>query len=66
MGHIPREISKTCWMFLERDGSVIKCTVTGTAKDRSFGRWNRNPLYLRTRRTKSIVFEMNGANHLKF
>ena len=34
MGHIPREISKTCWMFLERDGSVIKCTVTGT-KQRS-------------------------------
>ena len=34
VGHNPREISKTCWMFLERDGSEIKCTVTGT-KQRS-------------------------------
>ena len=29
VGHIPREISKTCWMFLARDGTEIKCTVTG-------------------------------------
>ena len=29
VGHIPREISQICWMFLERDETVITCTVTG-------------------------------------
>ena len=26
--HIPREISKLCWMFINRDGE-IHCTVAG-------------------------------------
>ena len=29
VGHIPREISKTCWMFLARDGTEILCRITG-------------------------------------
>lgn len=28
VGHVPREISKICWMFIDRGGS-ISCTVTG-------------------------------------
>ena len=28
VGHIPREISKLCWMFSNRDGEIY-CTVTG-------------------------------------
>lgn len=30
VGHIPRKISKTCWMFLARDGSEISCRITGS------------------------------------
>ena len=28
VGHIPREISKICWFFLHK-GGTIQCTVTG-------------------------------------
>lgn len=28
VGHIPRELSKTCWYFIQRDGEIL-CTVTG-------------------------------------
>ena len=34
VGHIPREISKTCWSFIARNGE-IKCKVTGR-RQRSF------------------------------
>ena len=34
VGHIPREISKLCWMFMNRSGE-IQCTVTG-ARQRSY------------------------------
>ena len=34
VGHIPREISKLCWMFINRSGK-IHCTVTGARQQSS-------------------------------
>lgn len=31
VGHIPREISKTCWHFIRRDGE-LSCQITGPRK----------------------------------
>ena len=31
VGHVPREIARLCWYFLEHDGEIV-CTVTGTRR----------------------------------
>ena len=31
VGHVPREISRTCWFFLQHDGE-IRCTITGSKR----------------------------------
>ena len=31
VGHVPREIARICWYFLEHDGEIV-CTVTGTRR----------------------------------
>ena len=31
VGHLPREISRVCWYFLEHDGEIF-CTVTGSKR----------------------------------
>ena len=28
VGHVPREISRTCWYFIEREGEIL-CTIIG-------------------------------------
>ena len=34
IGHLPREISRLCWYFLEYDGEIL-CTITNCSKRRS-------------------------------
>ena len=34
IGHLPREISRLCWCFLEHDGEIL-CTITNASKRRS-------------------------------
>ena len=31
VGHIPRELSKMCWYFLQRGGEIL-CTITGSRR----------------------------------
>ena len=31
VGHVPREISRICWYFIEHDGEIL-CTVTGSKR----------------------------------
>lgn len=31
VGHVPREIARICWYFLEHDGEIV-CTVTGNRR----------------------------------
>ena len=32
VGHVPKIISRLCWLFLKKSGTVIKCFVTGTRR----------------------------------
>lgn len=34
IGQLPREVSRLCWYFLERDGEIL-CTITNNSKRRS-------------------------------
>ena len=32
VGHVPRVISRLCWLYLSKSDTVIKCFVTGTRR----------------------------------
>ena len=32
VGHVPKIMSRLCWLFLNKSGTVIKCFVTGTRR----------------------------------
>uniref|UniRef100_A0A1X7VGL8 HIRAN domain-containing protein n=1 Tax=Amphimedon queenslandica TaxID=400682 RepID=A0A1X7VGL8_AMPQE len=32
VGHVPKILSRLCWLFLNKSGTEIKCFVTGTRR----------------------------------